>query len=1001
MRIAQAIALYLPEFQGGATLVCDRLARALAARGHAVEIFSGRTTAAEPLGALKRDMVGPFLTWRVNLGGAFHPWSRENYANPVAAESFAEFLAATQPDVVHAHSIQALGAGVLHAARDAGVPVVLTMHDWWWLCPCLFRLSPRGTVCSPIRAPRALLGPRRRRLRGPSRGARRGARLRRPDPDPVRLPARQPDRERLRSGPHHGAGERDADPERAARRSGRSRRARPGAAAAGGLPRWRRQSREGLARAPRGGAGAVAARDRARLRRRRRGPGSLAGSLAGRVACHPQFAAGQLDGVLADADVVVIPSLMRESFSLVAREALIRGLPVVISDCGGPEEVVRDGENGLVVPTGVPAALAAALNRLGDDRALLARLASAAPPQLATPDDQAAAAEAIYADVVREAQARRAAAADATPAAEPGGKSLFRRLFDLRTLFGLGSGETGESTTGAADGTRARAVGRRRERRQRTFGAGKRVLFLTGIDGAPLRYRVWHLGEQLAQAGIESRAFYHSDVAALAAARGADCVVLFRAPYSVTVAAVVAEARRRKIPVVFSVDDLVFRTDLLDDAPALGLARPEVVAGFRQSVEAYARSFAAADYFLGSTEHLVQAAQDAGRVSFLHRNGLGSPLLACAERARAAARAASSSNGGGAHPLRIGFLSGTDTHDRDLEAIAMPLRRLLEQSPQVTLVLGGPVALPAALQDLDGRVERWPFVAWSDLPARLATLDVSLAPLELPNAFNQAKSEVKYLEAAAVQVATVASPSEAFRAATRDGTSGLLAADEEEWGRALERLVRTDEERSSLARLARRDVYRRYSPLVQDADLLAIFDEIAERGPCHEGPAPSPIPMEAGGGSCVALEPAAAAYDAYQLDAESGGPLGPGNEVEQEFVCRRDGLRRVDVMVGTYARRNAHRVVLELLDDSGGVRGRREVAGAKLVNQTFVSLALDAPVEDSAGRTFTLRATAPEARAGNEILLWHAPSELEGLRVGGDPIPGRTLTFRSFGRNLA
>ena len=80
MKIAQAIALYLPEFQGGATLVCDRLARALAARGHAVEIFSGRTTAAEPLGALKRDMVGPFLTWRVNLGGAFHPWSRENYA---------------------------------------------------------------------------------------------------------------------------------------------------------------------------------------------------------------------------------------------------------------------------------------------------------------------------------------------------------------------------------------------------------------------------------------------------------------------------------------------------------------------------------------------------------------------------------------------------------------------------------------------------------------------------------------------------------------------------------------------------------------------------------------------------------------------------------------------------------------------------------------------------------------------------------------------------------
>src|SRR5207247_3384018 len=76
--------------------------------------------------------------------------------------------------------------------------------------------------------------------------------------------------------------------------------------------------------------------------------GELAGQLRGRLVAHPSFAAAQLDHVLATADVVVIPSLMRESFSLVAREALIRGVPVVTSDCGGPEEVVRDGENGLV-----------------------------------------------------------------------------------------------------------------------------------------------------------------------------------------------------------------------------------------------------------------------------------------------------------------------------------------------------------------------------------------------------------------------------------------------------------------------------------------------------------------------------------------------------------------------------------------------------------------------------------------------------------------------------
>ncbi|MEW6270127.1 MAG: glycosyltransferase [Thermodesulfobacteriota bacterium] len=1008
MRIAQAIALYLPEFQGGATLVCDRLSRALAARGHTVEVFSGRTTAAEPLGALKRDMVGPFLTWRVNVGGALHPWSPENWDNPVATESFAEFLAATRPDVVHAHSLQGLGVGVVEAARAAGIPVVLTMHDWWWLCPCLFRLSPAGTMCAPIVRPGGCAGV----------------------PDGVDLEAR---RARLLAALEHvdqiltpSAYLRDSlivnglDGRRIAVQENGT--PPPGELAGRGTAR----DGDGPLRAVFiGGAGnrekgldvlleaactlpdgvvvhAYAVREEETAR--------FAGRLGGRLVCHPPFAAAALDHVLADADVLVLPSLMRESFSLVAREALIRGVPVVTSDCGGPEEVVRDGENGLVVPSGVPAALAAALVRLQRDPELLRRLASAPRPRLATPDEQAADAERLYGYVVSAMRERRSAHA-ARERDDFGARRVLRRLLDLRSLLSLrptedaveprageelspGGRRDGGSEPARRDVARAASPPR--------FGAGKRVLFLTGIDGAPLRYRVWHLAEQLAGAGVESAALYHSDERALAAARHADLIVLFRAPYSVSVAAVVAEARRRRVPVVFSIDDLVFRADALGDAAALEHARPEIAAGFRQSVEAYARSFAAADYFLGSTEELVRAATEVGATAFLHRNGVGSALLACAERARGAALATrfhAPTNGSGPRPVRLGFLSGTDTHDRDLAAIAAPLARLMERLPHVSLAVGGPVRVPESLEAFAERIERWPFVAWSDLAERVARLDVNLAPLELPNPFNQAKSEVKYLEAGAVQVPTVASPSDAFRIAL-DGGAGLLARDEDEWERALERLVLAHELRATFGRSARRDVYRRYSPLVQEGDLLAILDEIAARGPCREGPAPSPIAMEAGGGSSVALEPAAAGYDAYQLEAESGGPLGPGREVEQAFVCRADGLRRVDVMVGTYARRNQHRVVLEILDDQGVVRGRRELAAAKLVDRSFVSVSLDTPAADSGGRTFVLRASAPDARDGNEILLWHAPSPLGGLRIGGEELPGRTLAFRTFGRDV-
>jgi glycosyltransferase involved in cell wall biosynthesis len=55
---------------------------------------------------------------------------------------------------------------------------------------------------------------------------------------------------------------------------------------------------------------------------------------------------------------------------------------VTCRDSGGPAELVRDGESGLVCePT--PAALAVALARLMDDRALAERLGKGAAAQVA------------------------------------------------------------------------------------------------------------------------------------------------------------------------------------------------------------------------------------------------------------------------------------------------------------------------------------------------------------------------------------------------------------------------------------------------------------------------------------------------------------------------------------------------------------------------------------------------------------------------------------------
>lgn len=77
---------------------------------------------------------------------------------------------------------------------------------------------------------------------------------------------------------------------------------------------------------------------------------------------------------LAAADVVLVPSLV-EPFGNTAVEALLACRPVVVSETQGLAEIIRDGENGLLVPPGDPHALAGAVARLDDDPGLADDLA--------------------------------------------------------------------------------------------------------------------------------------------------------------------------------------------------------------------------------------------------------------------------------------------------------------------------------------------------------------------------------------------------------------------------------------------------------------------------------------------------------------------------------------------------------------------------------------------------------------------------------------------------
>jgi L-malate glycosyltransferase len=82
-------------------------------------------------------------------------------------------------------------------------------------------------------------------------------------------------------------------------------------------------------------------------------------------------------------DIFVMPSL-HEGIPMALLEALAAGCPVVASAVGGVPEVVRDGKDGMLVPSKDPAAIAEAIQALHASQPLRARFQQAGPERVVT-----------------------------------------------------------------------------------------------------------------------------------------------------------------------------------------------------------------------------------------------------------------------------------------------------------------------------------------------------------------------------------------------------------------------------------------------------------------------------------------------------------------------------------------------------------------------------------------------------------------------------------------
>jgi glycosyltransferase involved in cell wall biosynthesis len=88
------------------------------------------------------------------------------------------------------------------------------------------------------------------------------------------------------------------------------------------------------------------------------------------------FPSGEIASILADLDVLVIPSRWYENCPLVLLNALATHTPVIVTDVEGMTEFISPGRNGYTFPLGQSAALAVELRRFVQDPGLAEKLSA-------------------------------------------------------------------------------------------------------------------------------------------------------------------------------------------------------------------------------------------------------------------------------------------------------------------------------------------------------------------------------------------------------------------------------------------------------------------------------------------------------------------------------------------------------------------------------------------------------------------------------------------------
>ena len=408
-----------PDSVGGVEQHVSGLAAALVELGHDVDIFTRGDLPQRPQGAFEQAVTGNPAVWR-----AAYRWEGVDsldalYQCEPMADATARFLserasAGVRYDVAHVHHLTGMSVESLHRISAAGVPTLLTLHDYWLISPCgqlFFHEGPLEQRADPEQTCAVLTRLFPGWMKEDPRGA--VARMQERSLAALAAPARLivPSARAIPAFTGLGV---ERDRFTVVENGVDTRRLEQLAPPAGGpgplrvgyfgtlipskgldvLIRAVQQLPPGMVELHVHGNAVPYHGDESYLTKcfQKLQPGSS-------VTYHGPYSLDEMPGRMATIDLLAAPALWHEAFGLTVREALAAARPVLVSRVGGLQDAVEDGIQGRVLPPGDVSAWAGAIQELADDRNQLLRMVSRCRERARGLAEMAGELAAIYAEV--------------------------------------------------------------------------------------------------------------------------------------------------------------------------------------------------------------------------------------------------------------------------------------------------------------------------------------------------------------------------------------------------------------------------------------------------------------------------------------------------------------------------------------------------------------------------------------------------------------------------